>query len=161
MSSPTSFGAFSYVNEGRGRELLNLNTNLEDLELSGMCLGLESAYFTKKYKIYKIIDDYLKETDILYTNFLLLEFDLLFQFPMWLKSVVLNAPAKLGVIFYVFCILYTHSVFCILCFVFCFLFVFCVLYFSFCIFLLYFAYLISCILYFAFCMFLLYFAFCI
>ena len=78
----------------------------------GICI------FYKKYKIYKIIDDYLKETDILYTNFLLLEFDLLFQFPMWLKSIVLNAPVKLSVIFYVFCILYTHSVFCILCFVF-------------------------------------------
>ena len=90
----------------------------------GICI------FDKKYIIYRIIDDYLKETDILYTNFLLLEFDLLFQFPMWLKSIVLNAPVKLSVIFYVFCILYTHSVFCILCFVFCFLFVFCVLYFT-------------------------------
>ena len=36
MSSPTSFRAFSYVNEGGSRELLNLNTNLEDLELRAL-----------------------------------------------------------------------------------------------------------------------------
>ena len=50
---PTSFGAFSYVNEGGSRELLNLNTNLGDLELSEMCLKLEYAYLTNKiYNLY-------------------------------------------------------------------------------------------------------------
>ena len=65
MSSPTSFRAFSYVNEGGSRELLNLNTNLEDLELRalrnvsqiGICIfdqqNMFNIFFQARLKIVK------------------------------------------------------------------------------------------------------------
>ena len=82
--SPTSFGAFSYVNEVGSRELLNLNTNLEDLELRALTNVSEIqeySYLTNT----KYVSKYLSRLTF-YTFGRLLNKDVVFFFFLYFAS---------------------------------------------------------------------------